>query len=89
VGEVGDGTLTERGVMVPVTGLPPVNEIAASLIDSVATTADHQVWGWGWNAVGTLGDGTTVDRHSPVPTAGPLAATAIAAGVYHTLALGL
>jgi uncharacterized delta-60 repeat protein len=89
LGQLGDGTTSDRAV--PVTAGGPldgnVTAVAAGLYHSLALRNDATVWAWGWNGVGQLGDGTTVDRKAPVPVAGLADVVAIAAGAGHSLAL--
>ena len=71
VGQVGDGTLTDRFLPVKVDGLKDVVSIGAGYYNGLAVCKDGSLWGWGYNVFGQLGDGTTVDRHKPVRTKNP------------------
>ncbi|MEW2626397.1 hypothetical protein, partial [Streptomyces sp. NPDC048106] len=91
VGELGDGTTTNRTTPV-YTDLPAgttVTAIAAGSEHSLALTSDGRVLAWGSNYYGQLGDGTTTDRHTPVEVHLPAGTTvtAISAGYHHNLAL--
>jgi hypothetical protein len=66
VGELGDGTNTERHAPVQVVGLSNVIAITARDYHNLALTADGTLWAWGSNNHGQLGDGTTTDRNAPV-----------------------
>ncbi len=87
VGELGDGTLTDRLSPVQVPNLTDVVAVGAGLDHSLAVRADGTVWGWGANAYGQLGDGSTTTRPSPVQVPGLTGVTAVAAGAYQSLAL--
>ena len=87
VGELGDGTLTDRPSAVQVPNLTGVVGVSAGLDHSLAVRADGTVWAWGANAYGQLGDGSTTTRPSPVQVPGLTGVTAVAAGAYQSLAL--
>ncbi|MDZ4802907.1 MAG: hypothetical protein SGI92_32505 [Bryobacteraceae bacterium] len=95
VGQVGDGTTTNRDSPVPVQGVRNAVAIAASASAadaSAALLADGTVMTWGGNADGQLGRPPwDVDRRSasPIPArvTGVRGIRAIAAGLYHMIAL--
>ena len=87
VGQLGDGTTTDRQTPVPVPGLSGIVAVAGSPYHSLALKGDGTVWAWGWNVLGQLGDGTTTDRHAPVKVPGLTGVVAIGAGGLHSLAL--
>ena len=86
MGQLGDGTFTERLTPVPVSGLTNVIAIAGGGFHSLALLADGTVMAWGRNASGQLGDGTTIDKTTPVAVSGLTNVAAIAAGSDHSLA---
>ena len=89
VGQLGDGTTTNRLVPKFVKGLrSDVLAIAAGYMHTCALTAAGRVKCWGANLSGSLGDGTAVERHAPVyvKRLGDIV-TAIAAGHSVTCAL--
>lgn len=85
-GQLGDGTVVDRFVPVPVTGLSSLIGVATSWYHSVAVKNDGTVWTWGYNSNGQLGDGTTQNKPTPIKV-NITGAIAVAAGQYHTLAL--
>jgi alpha-tubulin suppressor-like RCC1 family protein/ferric-dicitrate binding protein FerR (iron transport regulator) len=87
VGQLGDGTTTDRLMAGPVPGLSGIVAIAAGGGFTVALKNDGQVFAWGWNSYGQLGEGSTNNRAIPVPVPGLSDVMAIAAGDSHTVAL--
>ncbi|MCF6094513.1 fibronectin type III domain-containing protein [Microaerobacter geothermalis] len=87
VGQLGDGTTTNRTTPVQVSGLTDVVAVAKGAGHSLALKSDRTVWAWGLNNLGQLGDGTTMNRISPVQVLGVTDIVAIAAWNGHSLAL--
>ncbi len=89
VGQIGDGTTTNRLVPTPVSGLETgVTAIAVGGWHTCALTAAGGVVCWGLNAQGEIGDGTTTDRWTPTPVSGlGSGVAAVTAGNLHTCAL--
>ena len=85
-GQLGNGTITDSGIPVQISGLSSVTAIAAGYAHTVALNNDGAVWAWGNNSNGQLGNGTTTD--SSIPAQAWLSGmVAIAAGNTHTVAL--
>ena len=81
VGQIGDGTMTDRLVPTPVLGLASgVAAILTSNYHTCAVTVGGGAQCWGWNNHGQLGDGTNTRRLVPrrvaTLTSGVLAVTA-------------
>ncbi|MEW1707651.1 Ig-like domain-containing protein [Microbacterium sp. NPDC089190] len=70
VGQLGDGTTTNRSTPVQVTGLENVVEIAANGESARALLSNGEIRSWGGNGAGILGDGSTANQSTPVTTAG-------------------
>ena len=93
VGQVGDGTTTDRDSPVPVQGVGNAVAITAAAGDfSAALLADGTVMTWGGNAHGQLGRPPwDVDRRTaspiPAPAIGVKGIRAIGAGIAHMIAL--
>ncbi|NOK13758.1 MopE-related protein [Corallococcus exercitus] len=90
MGELGDGTTTDRRIPAQVQGLTGVVAITAGGHHVLALKQDGTVWAWGYNAWGQIGDGTGgpgKNRLTPVQLTSLTGVTAISAGDNHTLAL--
>jgi hypothetical protein len=70
VGQLGDGTFTNRSTPVSVSGLSGVTTIATGWSHSLALLSDGTVRAWGYNEYGQLGDGTTTPSLTPVRVPG-------------------
>ena len=66
IGQLGDGTNTNRSEPVLVTGLGDVIHIAGGYYHTCAVREDGSVWCWGGNQSGQLGDGTLNASNVPV-----------------------
>ncbi len=66
LGELGDGTTTNRSSPVLVAGGVSFAAVSAGDIHTCGVTAGGAASCWGLNSAGQLGDGTTTDRSSPV-----------------------
>jgi alpha-tubulin suppressor-like RCC1 family protein len=80
VGQLGDGTTTDRKVPVAVSGLSGVAALAGGDSSGYALLSNGTVRAWGWNNGGQLGDGTNIDRPLPVAVSGLNGVIAIAGG---------
>jgi len=66
VGQLGDGAgESSRSYAAPVTGLPPVTQIAVGAYSACALDTSMNVWCWGQGGQGELGDGTRMGRPAP------------------------
>lgn len=83
MGQLGDGTSTDRLTPVAVSGLTSgVVAIATGDLHSCALTSAGGVKCWGYNYYGQLGDGTEIDAYSPVSGSyTPVAVSGLSNGV--------
>ena len=86
-GQLGNGTMTDSDVPVPVSGLSAVSAIAAGGGNTCAVLSGGTVECWGWNGDGQLGNGTATDSAVPVAVSGLSGVSAIAAGEWNTCAV--
>ncbi len=86
LGQLGNGTRTDRTVPVVVSGLASgVAQVSAGYAHTCAVTTGGGARCWGWNGSGAVGDGTRRDRSTPVDVSGLAAGvTQISAGQAHT-----
>jgi alpha-tubulin suppressor-like RCC1 family protein len=87
VGQLGDGSTTQRDAPVKVSGLSEVIAISAGGDFGLALLKDGTVMAWGGNEFGQLGDGLTTNSDVPVAVSGLTGVTGISAGAYHSLAV--
>jgi alpha-tubulin suppressor-like RCC1 family protein len=84
-GQLGNGSTTDSGTPVSVTGLSGVRAIAAGEKHNCVTLAAGSVKCWGHNNKGQLGNGTTSDSSVPVPVTGVSSGgVGVAAGTEHS-----
>jgi alpha-tubulin suppressor-like RCC1 family protein len=88
LGQLGDGTTTNRATPVDVSGLSSGVIAISAGRHTCALTAGGGVKCWGDNHFGQLGDGTTTNSATPVNVSGFLSGgAAISAGGNHTCAI--
>jgi alpha-tubulin suppressor-like RCC1 family protein len=88
LGQLGDGTTTDRPTPGAVTGLGSgVAAVAATGGGHTCALKGGVAWCWGWNDWGQLGDGTTTNALTPVAVSGlGSSVAAISAGWRHSCA---
>jgi len=86
-GQLGDGTTTQRGNLMPVSGLTGAVEVVAGRYFACARRGDGTVACWGQNNSGQLGNGTNTDSPVPVPVTGLTDATHLSAGQFFACAI--
>ncbi len=87
VGQLGDGTTTNKNIPVAVSGLTGITAMAAGGYHALFLKNDSTVWACGDNSYRQLGDGTNIQRKTPVQVIGLTEIIAIAAGEYYSLFL--
>jgi alpha-tubulin suppressor-like RCC1 family protein len=65
VGELGDGTITNRASPVSVVGVQYWTQVSSGGDHSIGVDSSGAAWGWGCNLAGQLGDCTTADKRIP------------------------
>ncbi len=89
-GQLGDGSVTSRGLPVKVAGLTSVIALAAGERHSLAADSRGDVWAWGTNEYGRLGQGddsTLEDSKLPIKVLQLTNVKDVRAGREHSLAL--
>ncbi len=84
LGQLGDGSTTERHVPVAVSGGGSYASLNAGNGHTCGLTTTGAAYCWGANFEGQLGDSSTTERHVPVLVAGGLMFASISAGADHT-----
>ncbi|HEY9177469.1 MAG TPA: hypothetical protein VIN07_07245, partial [Flavipsychrobacter sp.] len=85
VGQLGDGTTTNRTTPAQVGTADNWVNISAGQFHSIALRANGTIWTWGWNGYGQLGDGTTTNRSIPIQTGSSDKWVNITAGRFHSM----
>src|SRR5262249_16263395 len=80
LGELGDGTTTDRALPTTVPGLAGVAQLALGGQHSCARLDDGTVKCWGGNFSGELGDGTTTAKSKPTAVPGLTGVAKLALG---------
>jgi alpha-tubulin suppressor-like RCC1 family protein len=88
LGELGDGTTTNRNTPVQISGLTGIKGLSAGGFHSLALKADATVWVWGSGTTGQLGNGVlnTVGSTTPVQVPNLRGAVGIGTGYAHCVA---
>lgn len=88
-GQLGDGSLVNKGTPVAVTDIAGAWQVVAGQYHSLAVMGDTSVRAWGFNNTSQLGDGSVTTRTTPITVPGLSGVIAVAAGCQHSLALKL
>lgn len=87
VGEVGDGTTSDRYLPTPIGAPTGWVKVVSSAQFAIAQRADGSLWAWGWNGAAHFGDGTYADSLVPKATGNGLDWIDFAAGFNHVVAV--
>ena len=87
MGQLGDGTQTDKINPVQVGIDNKWVIVATSSMHSLGIKSDGTLWAWGSNSIGQLGDGTVTLRTSPVQIGTDNKWVSVAAGTDYTIAL--
>jgi len=87
LGQLGDGTTTNRLAPIQVPGLTGIIAISAGNTYSLFLKSDGTVWACGQNGGGQFANGTTTNSLIPVLATSISGVTAISAGNFHSLFL--
>jgi alpha-tubulin suppressor-like RCC1 family protein len=87
LGQVGDGTTTNRTEPAPVGGELRFAMVSAGGGHSCAIDTAGAAFCWGSNQSGAVGNGSRTDVLSPTPVFGGLTLLAISSGMHHTCAI--
>lgn len=86
IGQLGDGTTTNRVTPTPVTGVGTVISLDTAGHHSCAVDSTHHVWCWGYGDDGEIGDGGYTSTFSPVPLS-IVTATSVSVGAFGACAV--
>ena len=84
LGQLGDGTTTQRETPAPVAGTLRFTQVSAGWEHSCGVTIESVAYCWGLDEFGQLGDGSVVQRPDPTPVAGSLSFAQVSAGHDHS-----
>ena len=87
MGQVGDGTTTQRNEPTAVVGEVEFETISVRMNHACGLTAAGVAYCWGYNDTGQLGTGSATSTSTPVPIAGGLTFSLISAGTDHACGL--
>jgi alpha-tubulin suppressor-like RCC1 family protein len=87
IGQLGDGTTTDRSSPTTVAGGLTFSSIMAGGDHTCGITSAGAAYCWGDNYYGQLGDSTTENRSSPTPVRGGTTFVALATGFDHSCGL--
>jgi len=84
LGQLGDGTTTQRETPGPVTGALRFTQVSAGWEHTCGVTIEGVAYCWGLDEFGQLGDGSVAQRQEPTPVAGGLSFAQVSAGHDHS-----